>query len=96
MYEGERLKHHAFDPPGTMKITQAEGPPLLITKDIAENGEVELISEIPDRASKLTRRANRLHRNSEADIAAAVSRVSGSSPPLRRRGGDGRRQFYSR
>ncbi len=80
VYEGERLKHHAFDPPGTMKITQAEGPPLLITKDIAENGEVELISEIPDRASKLTRRANRLHRNSEADIAAAVSRVSGSSP----------------
>jgi hypothetical protein len=78
VYEGERLKYHAYDPPGTMRITQPEGEPLLITPDKVD--EVQLIDSIPDRASPLSLRSQRRHRRVESKIMSAIGGVRGESP----------------
>ena len=78
IYEGERLKFHAADPAGTMRIMVGPGEPMIITRDQVPS--LEVIDSLPQRASPLSRRATRRYRMMQSRIEDAKRRSRGTDP----------------
>ena len=78
IYEGERLKFHAADPAGTMRIMVGPGEPMIITRDQVPS--LEVIDSLPQRASPLSRRATRRYRMMQGRIEDAKRRSRGTDP----------------
>ena len=77
-YIGERLKYHASDPPGAVRVMVGEGEPMLVMP--GDVSHIDVIERRPDRVSPLARKATRRFQRMKGKIDAARRRVSGDDP----------------
>ena len=77
-YIGERLKYHASDPPGAVRVMVGEGEPMLVMP--GDVPHIDVIERRPDRVSPLARKATRRFQRMKGKIDAARRRASGDDP----------------
>ena len=77
-YEGIRLKLHAGDPPGTMRVVVGPGEPMVFSKE--QVPDVEVVQDSPERITPRARRATRFFRLNQAKMNRVFAGSRGTDP----------------
>ena len=77
-YEGIRLKLHAGDPPGTMRVVVGPGEPMVFSRE--QVPDVEVVQDSPERVTPRARRATRFFRLNQAKMNRVFAGSRGTDP----------------